>query len=113
MNATLSLWIISITDLYRRDTFEFCNLSGCEKLVRYPPCNRLDRVITDASDIVDVFLRTPLVTSGQCFVSCTLRVEQSVPEYNGRSSLSEASYQLKQCLLCSQELYMEHNFEIS
>ena len=53
VNATLSGWTISITDLYRRDTLEFCNLSGCEKLVCYPPCNRLDKVcrvtsITDA-----------------------------------------------------------------
>ena len=38
--------------------------------------NRLDLVI----------LCTPLGTSDHCFVSCVLRVEQSVPEYNVRST---------------------------
>ena len=36
----------------------------------------------DAPDIVVVFVGTPLGTSDHCFVSCLLRVEQSVPEYN-------------------------------
>ena len=38
--------------------------------------------MTDAIDIVDVFVSTPLGTSDHCFVSCVLRVEQSVLEYN-------------------------------
>ena len=43
--------------------------------------NRLDLVMTDIPDIVNVAVGTPLGTSDQ-FVSCVLRVEQSVPEYN-------------------------------
>ena len=50
--------------------------------------NRLDLVMTDVPDIVDVFVGTPLVTSDHCLVSCVLRVEQSVPEYNVRSIVS-------------------------
>ena len=41
----------------------------------------------DVLDIVDVFVCTPLGTSEHCFVSCVLRVEQSVPEYNIRSTV--------------------------
>ena len=43
--------------------------------------------MTDASDLIDVFLGTPLGTSDHCFVSCVLRVEHSVPEYNVRSTV--------------------------
>ena len=49
--------------------------------------NRLDLVIRDAPDIVDVFVGTALGTSDLCFVSCVLCVEQSVPEYNVRSTV--------------------------
>ena len=44
-------------------------------------------LMTDVPDIVDVFVGTPLGTSDHCFVSCVLRVEQSVPEYNIRSTV--------------------------
>ena len=50
-------------------------------------CNRHDLVMTDVPDIVDVVVGTPLVTSDHCFVSCVLRVEQSMPEYNARSTV--------------------------
>ena len=40
--------------------------------------NRLDLVMTDVSNIVDVVVGTPLGTSDHCFVSCVLHVEQSV-----------------------------------
>ena len=98
------------TDRHGRDALDFCNLLGCEQLVRCPTDiagNRLELVMTDAPDIVDVFVGTPLGISDHCFVSCVLRVEQSVPEP------SETSCQLGQCLLCSHELYMEHNFGVS
>ena len=49
--------------------------------------NRLDLVMTDVPDIADVVVGTPLCTSDHCFVNCVLRVEQSVPEYNVRSSV--------------------------
>ena len=41
----------------------------------------------DVSDTVDVFVGTPMGASDHCYVSCVLRVEQSVPEYNIRSIL--------------------------
>ena len=75
-------------------------------------CNRLDLVMTDILDIVDLVVGTPLGTSDYCFVSCVLRVWQSV-QYNVRSTLFKASYQLGQCPQCSQELYMEHRFDVS
>ena len=49
--------------------------------------NRLDRVMTDVRDIVDVVVCTLLGTSDRCFVSCVLRVEQSVPDFNVRSAV--------------------------
>ena len=120
MLITQSGWGISPTDRGRCDALNFRNLSGCEQLVRYLTLiagNRLDLVMTDAPDIVNVFVGTPLGISDHCFVSCVLQVEESVPEYNVRNSavtmkgLSEA-YKLGPCPLCSQELYMEHNFEV-
>ena len=49
--------------------------------------NRLDLVMTDVPDIVDVVVCTSLGTSDHCFVSCVLRVEQCVPESNVRSTV--------------------------
>ena len=43
--------------------------------------------MTDVPDKVDVVVVTPLGTLDHPFVSCVLRVEQSVPEYNIRSSV--------------------------
>ena len=71
--------------------FAFCkNLSGWELLVRSPTHidgNRLDLVMTDVPDIVDLFVDAPLWTSDDYFVSCVLRFAQSVPEYNIRSTV--------------------------
>ena len=44
-------------------------------------------MMTDVSDIADVFVGTLLGTSDHCFVSSVLQVEQSVPEYNIRSTV--------------------------
>ena len=44
-------------------------------------------VMTDVRDIVDVVVGTPLGTSAHCFVSCVPRVEQSVSEFNVRSTV--------------------------
>ena len=76
---------VSPTDRHGRDALDFCNLSGCELLVLCPTeiaGNRLDIVMTDTPDILDVVVGTPLGNSDHCFVSCVLRVEQSVLEYN-------------------------------
>ena len=43
--------------------------------------------MTDVPDIVDVVVGNPLGTSDHCLVSCVLRVEQSVPEYNVSSTV--------------------------
>ena len=43
--------------------------------------------MTDIPDKVDLVVGTQLGTSDHCFVSCVLRVEQSVPEYNVRSTV--------------------------
>ena len=48
-----------VLDCHGRDVLDFCNLSGCEQLVR---CltnisgNKLDLVMTDAPEIVDMLL---------------------------------------------------------
>ena len=60
-NAHHSDWLESVspTDLHGRDALDFCNLSGCEQLVCCPTHiagHRLNLVMTDAPDIVDVFL---------------------------------------------------------
>ena len=78
MNARHSEWLESVspTDRHGRDALDFCNLAGCEQLVRYPTHiagNRLDLVVTDALDIVHVFVGNTLGISDQCFVSCVLR----------------------------------------
>ena len=91
-NAHHSEWLNSVspTDWHKRDPLDFCNLSGCKQLVCCPTHiagNRLDLVMTDVPDIVDVIVGTPLGTSDQCFVSCVCRVEQSVPEYNIRRTV--------------------------
>ena len=43
--------------------------------------------MTDVPNIVDVVVSTPLGTSDHCIVSCVLCVEQSVPEYNIKSTV--------------------------
>ena len=91
-NAHHSEWLESVTptDRHGRDVLDFCNLSCCKQLVRCPTHiagNRLDLVMTDVPDIVDVFVGTPLGTSEHCFARSVLRVEQSVPEYNVRSTV--------------------------
>ena len=90
-NAHHSEWLeaISPTDREGRDALGFCNLSGCEQLVGCPTQiagNRLDLMMTNAPDIVDVFVGTPQRTFNHCCVSCVLWVEHYVPEYNVRST---------------------------
>ena len=91
-NVHHSDWLESVspTDRHGCDALDFCYLSGCEQLVFCPTHiagNRLDLMMTDALDIVDVFVGTPVGTADRCFVSWGLRVEQSVPKYNVRSSV--------------------------
>ena len=51
------------------------NLSGCPTHIAD---NRLDLEMTDAPDLADVLVSSPRGTSDNCFVSCVIRVEQSV-----------------------------------
>ena len=81
---------VSPTDWHGRFALDFCNLSSCEQLIRCPTHfagNILNLVMTDVPDIVVVFVSTPLGTSDHCFVSCVLLVEQSVSNYNVRSTV--------------------------
>ena len=94
-NAYHSEWLESVspTDRHGRDSLDFCNLSGCEQLVRGPTHiagNRLDLVMTDVPDITDVVVGTPLGTSDHCFVSFVLRVSSLC-----RSTISEVLFFLK------------------
>ena len=62
-NAHHSEWLESVSpnDRLGRGALEFCNLSDCEQLMRcltHIAGNRLDLVMTDAHDVVDVFLGT-------------------------------------------------------
>ena len=64
-NDHLSEWLESVspTDRHGRDALDFYNLSGSDQFVRSPTSiasNRLDLVMTDFPDIVDVFVGTPL-----------------------------------------------------
>ena len=91
-NAHHSEWweSVSPTDQHGRDALCFCNLSGCEQLACCPThiaSYRHDLVMTDAEDIVDVFVGSPPESCDHCSVSCVLRVQQSVPEYNVRSTV--------------------------
>ena len=84
-NAHHTEWLESVspTDRHRRAALNFCNLSGCEQLVRctnHITGSRIDFVMTDAPDIVDMFLGTPMGTSVHCFFSCVFHIQQSVPE---------------------------------
>ena len=49
--------------------------------------NRPNLVMTDVPEIVYVVVGSSLGTSDHFFVSCVFRVEQSVPEYNVRSTV--------------------------
>ena len=76
--------------------------------------NKLDLVMTDVPDIVDVFVGTPLGTSDRFFVSCMLWVKQSVPEYNIRSTVFlkyRTNWDNVRCAVRS--LYLEQHFEVS
>ena len=82
-------WLESVspTDGQGRDALDFCNLAGCEQMVRgatHIAGNRLDLVMTDSPDVVDVSLGAPLGTSDDCFVNCELLVEKVIPEHNIR-----------------------------
>ena len=68
-------------------------------------------MMTVVPDIVNAVVGTPLGTSDHCFVSCVLSVEQYVMEYNVRSTVfleHRTNWDSG-----SQELYMEHHFEVS
>ena len=84
-NAQHVEWLESVspTDGHGRDALDFYNLVGCEQMVRgstHIAGNRIDLVMTDAPDVVDVSLGTPLGTY-HCFVNCELLVEQVIPEH--------------------------------
>ena len=115
----LSLWLESVSPTDRHGDFFFqsfnlffsmlifFNLFGSEQLVRchtHIAGNRLDLVITDAPDILDVFVGTILGTFDHCFVSCVFQVEQSVTEYNVGSTVflkHRTNWDNVLCLFCA------------
>ena len=101
MLITLSGWSQSLLLIdMGPDALDFSNPSGCEQLLRCPTHiagNRLDLLMTDVPDIVDVVICTPLGTSDHrlsvvCFV-LSRRCRVQCQKY----CLSKASYQLGQC----------------
>ena len=85
MPMLIDEWLESVypTDRHGGDILYFCNVSGCKQLVRcstHISGNRLDLMMADDTDILHGFGGSPLGTSGHCFVSCVIRVEQAVPE---------------------------------
>ena len=93
-NAHRSEWLefVSPTDRHGRDAVDFCNLLGCQQLVCCPTNiagNRLDLMMTDVPDIVDVFAFLVTALSVVCFrLAICARVQYQ------KYCLSEASYQL-------------------
>ena len=80
---------------------------SCRVCPTHIACNRLDLVMTDDPDIVDVVVgEVPTVH----FRSLLCQLCASCAKYNVRST--KASYQLGQCQQCSQEHYLEHHFEV-
>ena len=77
------------TDRHGRDALDFsiCQVVSSWFAVPLILLAILDLVMTVVPDIVDVFVCPPLGTSDHCFVSCVRRVEQSVQEYNFKSSV--------------------------
>ena len=114
-NAHHSEWLESVspTDRHGRDALDFCNFSSCEQLVGYLTHIagiRLHLLMTDAHDIVDVLVGTPLGTSDHCICFGLNNLYPST--ISEVYSLSEASYEQGQSPLCSQELYSEHHFQV-
>ena len=75
--------------------------------------NRLDRVMTDVPDIVEVVIITPLGTSDHCFAGVWFVLNSLCQSTCQKYCLYEASYQPGQRPQRSQELYMEYHFEAS
>ena len=120
VNAYHSEWLESVspTDQQGRDGLNLCNLAGCDQLVRCPTHiagNKLSLVMMDVPDIVDVFVGSPLGTSDHCLVSCVVRVEHSVSEYNARSTVflrHRTNWEGVRYAVWM-KFYMKHNFEMS
>ena len=91
-NAHHFEWLESVshTDRHGCYALDFFNLSGCKQLVcclTDIASNGLDLVMTNIPGIVDVVVGTPLGTSDHRLVSFVLRIVQSVPKYNVRSTV--------------------------
>ena len=66
MLITLNSWSQSLLLIDMGVMLLLCNMSVCKELLRCPThiaCNRLDLVMTNVSDILDVVVDTPLGNS--------------------------------------------------
>lgn len=79
-NAHHLEWLqsVSFTDRHGIDALVFFNMSGCEQLVHgltHVRAYRLDPVMTNVSDVLEVSIGSPFCSSNHCFVGCRLSVE--------------------------------------
>ena len=83
-NAHHQEWLQSVsrTDAHGRAAYDFSVLSGCDQLVRestHKDGNRLDLVMTDVPEAVDVAVGAPLGTSDHSHVSMTVQLTHPRP----------------------------------
>lgn len=74
--------IVSPTDRHGINALDFCNLCACAQLLRGPMhvrSKRLDFVMTDVPDVVEVSSRSPIGSSDHCFGSYRVSVEHVTP----------------------------------
>ena len=93
-----SLQFVSPTDRHGRDALYFCNLWGCEQLVRWPTHiagNRPDLMMTDVPDIVHVFVGTPLGTSITALSVVCFRLSKESHNERTRNTLKHSTCSCK------------------
>ena len=85
VNAHHVEWLgSSLTDRHGVAALDFCSLAGLQQLVNSPTHaggNRLDLVMTDVPDVIDVSVSAPLGSSDHCFLSVCARVHQIVHDH--------------------------------
>ena len=117
-NAHQSEWLESVspTDQYGRDALNFCNVRlWAVGLLSHSHCWWQTQSSDDGWPWHSRCVRL-YSTMNFCSLLCQLCASGwaicTGVQYQ-KYSLSDASYQLGQCLLCSQELFLEHHFEVS
>ena len=85
VNAHHVQWLQSrFTDCHGIAALDFCTLAGFQQLVESPTHvagSRLDLVMTDVPDVVDVSVGAPVGSSDHCSLGVCARVHQVVPGF--------------------------------